>query len=130
MSIPPFPDDIPVAPLVTVSLSKLLENPASKEHERLFAAAKDLGFFYLDMQNTTDGESLLKEAGNLFNLMTDFFNLPLEEKQKYDFAAKRMYFGYKGKGREILDAKGNLDINEQYNVGKSQPHAECRLTLY
>jgi len=70
------------------------------------------------MRDTPPGEALLDEAGNLFDLMTELFNLPLEEKQKYDFAAKRMYFGYKGKGKEILDASGVKDRNEQYNISK------------
>src|ERR1700761_2833058 len=116
--LPLFPDDVPVAPLVTISLRKLLEGPAAEEHERLFTAAKSLGFFYLDMRETPTGETLLNGADTMFDLMTSFFDLPFEEKQKYDLAKKGLYFGYKGIGQEFLDAAGTRDRNEQYNVSR------------
>jgi isopenicillin N synthase-like dioxygenase len=114
--LPPFPNDVPVAPLLTVSLRKLLGSPDGEEHERLFAAAKGLGFFYLDMRGTPVGEALIKEADTMFDLMTAFFDLPFEEKQRYDLANRGLYFGYKGIGQEFLDAAGTKDRNEQYNV--------------
>ena len=122
--LPPFPDDVPLAPLVTISLRELVENTSSIEHERLFSAAKSLGFFYLDMRGTPEGEHLLQQADDMFDLMNDFFSLPVEEKAKYDFAAKKGYFGYKGIGKEVVDGKGTRDKNEIYNV--SCQSSTCR----
>lgn len=118
-TIPPFPDNIPVAPLVTISLRRLLESPANinnAEHQKLFDASKNLGFFYLDMRDTPVGEALLTEADTLFDLAMEFFNLPLEEKRKYDFAVKKIYFGYKGEGKEVINKTGDLNRDQQYNV--------------
>jgi hypothetical protein len=113
---PPFPDDIVIAPLVTISLRELERASSTAEHGHLFSAAKGLGFFYLDLQGTTEGDKLLQQAGDLFDLMNEFFSLPVEEKTKYDFAAKKIYFGYKGIGKEVVDGKGTRDKNELYNV--------------
>jgi isopenicillin N synthase-like dioxygenase len=123
-ALPPFPDDIPVAPLVTISLRELEKSISTAEHEHLFSAAKSLGFFYLDLQGTTEGEKLLKQADALFDLMNDFFSLPVEEKTKFDFAAKKIYFGYKGIGKEVVDGKGTRDKNELYNVTQSLRHPQ------
>jgi len=126
--LPPFPDDVPIAPLVTISLRKLTESPSTVEHDRLFSAAKGLGFFYLDVQDTPEGTKLLNQADDMFDLMDKFFSLPVEEKAKYDFAAKKSYFGYKGIGKEVVDGKGTRDKNEIYNVTQSlqplQPSCE------
>jgi isopenicillin N synthase-like dioxygenase len=120
-AFPPFPDDIPTAPLVTISLRKLVESTSAEEHECLFSAAKSLGFFYLDLRGTLEGENLLQQADDMFDLMNEFFSLPVEEKAKYDFAAKKSYFGYKGIGKEVVDGKGTKDKNEIYNVTKYRP---------
>jgi isopenicillin N synthase-like dioxygenase len=125
--LPPFPDNILTAPLVTISLNKLVDN-SQDEHARLFEAARSLGFFYLDMHSSPAGERLLQEANNMFALMEDFFGLPLEEKQKYDFAAQKKYYGYKGMGREVVDGKGTKDRNEIYNV--SHASVLLRWTTY
>jgi hypothetical protein len=118
-ALPPFPEDVPIAPLVTISLCKIAESTFSIEHERLFSAAKSLGFFYLDVRGTPEGEHLLQQVDDMFNIMDEFFSLPIDEKAKYDFAAKKSYFGYKGIGKEVVDGKGTRDKNEIYNV--SQP---------
>jgi len=111
-SFPPFPDDLRVAPLVAISLRKLLESPSSLEHEHLFNAAKSLGFFYLDMRQTIVGEELLEEGNSLFDIMTELFSLPLDELQKYNFGAQNVYFGYRPKVKD-LSAR-----NEHYNTSK------------
>ncbi|KAK5003814.1 hypothetical protein LTR28_009705, partial [Elasticomyces elasticus] len=57
--LPPFPDDVPVAPLLRISLRELVRGDA-EEQERLWSACKELGFFYLDLRGATgdygDGE--------------------------------------------------------------------------
>ncbi|KAK7182266.1 hypothetical protein DPSP01_006983 [Paraphaeosphaeria sporulosa] len=112
-----FPADVPTAPLVTISLKKIVSDDVH-ERERLFEASKSLGFFYLDLRECTDGESLLKGSDKMFDLNEKFYHLPIDEKRKYDFAAKGMYFGYKGIGAEVIDGKGTKDKNEIYNISK------------
>ncbi|KAF2877080.1 hypothetical protein BDV95DRAFT_625136 [Massariosphaeria phaeospora] len=112
-----FPDDVPTAPLVTLSLNKLVAEDA-EEKARFFEASKSLGFFYLDMRGCAEGEELLDGANDMFDLMEEFYGLPVEEKLKYDFAAQGSYFGYKGIGAEVIDGKGTKDKNEIYNISK------------
>jgi len=86
------------------------------EVNRFVRACEDLGFFYLDLSGP--GDSLLADADQLFKTGEELFDLPLEEKKKYDFMHKNSYFGYKGFGANVVDRKGNLDRNEFYNVSK------------
>ncbi|KAK3076174.1 hypothetical protein LTS18_013714, partial [Coniosporium uncinatum] len=132
-SIPPFPTTIPTAPLLRISLSKLLSHDADEE-ERLWNACRDLGFCYLDLrkasststatthmpsqQHTISGDTLLHNADALFSLQKQLFDLPLPEKQRYDWSSKGSYFGYKGYGAGVIDKKGTADRNEFYNVSK------------
>ena len=118
---PPFPDDVPQAPLLRLSLHKLLGRDRA-EVERFNRICEDLGFFYLDLQG--DGDSLLCDADKLFDVNEAFCDLPLEEKMKYDFSANKSYFGYKQQGAAVVDRKGTLDRNEFYNV--IQPGASMR----
>ena len=90
---PPFPNDVPTAPLLRLSLLKLLKNDAL-ESTRFFQACKDLGFFYLDLRGTLVGDSILNDADRLFDIGEQLFELDLEEKQKYDFSAQQSYYGY------------------------------------
>jgi hypothetical protein len=111
----PFPDDIPTAPLLRLSLTKLRNDPA--ESDRLFSASKDLGFFYLDLTGDSEGEALLQEADQFFALGPKLYDLGREELQKYDYKSQGSYMGYKGFASAVVDEKGNLDRNEFYNVG-------------
>lgn len=116
--LPPFPDDISTAPLLRLSLAKLLaEN--EEECEKLFQSSIDIGFFYLDLRGS--GEELLNNADDLFEVGKELFELSLEEKMKYDFSSQNSYFGYKGQGLSVVDKQGNLDRNEFYNVSKPTP---------
>jgi hypothetical protein len=110
---PAFPDNVPTAPLLRLSLAKLLDrNPA--EVKRFINACEDLGFFYLDLSGP--GDPILADADQLFKVGEELFELPLEEKKQYDFSEKKSYFGYKGYGAMMVDRSGNLDRNEFYNV--------------
>ncbi|CEJ58479.1 hypothetical protein PMG11_07133 [Penicillium brasilianum] len=115
--LPPFPDDVPTAPLLRLSLSKLLAGDKA-ELERLYEASVDIGFFYLDLQDCEHGKLLLGDADGLFHIGERLFELSLEEKKKYDFSAQNSYFGYKGQGAAVVDSQGNLDRNEFYNISK------------
>ncbi|ORY12945.1 hypothetical protein BCR34DRAFT_586840 [Clohesyomyces aquaticus] len=120
--LPPFPETVPTAPLLRISLQKLLQGNADEE-ERCWKACCDLGFFYLDLRTEdtaqgVDGQSLLRDADQLFEVMKGFFDLDVQEKVKYDFADQGSYFGYKGLGVGIVDKKGTRDRNEFYNISK------------
>lgn len=128
-SLPPFPKDVPTAPLLRVCLANLLSGDVEEE-QKLYQACKDLGFFYLDLRPpntgapTTSshedghGATLLSTSDALFELGKKVFELPVEEKVKYDLSAEGSYFGYKGLGAGVIDAKGTKDRNEFYNVSK------------
>ena len=91
--LPAFPDHVPTAPLVRISVRKLLSSDRDESY-RLFKACKDLGFFYLDLRSVEEGEALLREAEVLFEVGEKVFNLSLEEKSKYDFSEQKSYYGY------------------------------------
>ncbi|KAF3011143.1 hypothetical protein E8E13_011459 [Curvularia kusanoi] len=115
--LPAFPDNVPTAPLLRISLAKLLSQDAT-EQERCWQACQELGFFYLDLSVGAHGEALLSDASSLFTLMQSFYSLPVTEKVQYDLKSKGSYFGYKGYGEGIIDAAGTRDRNEFYNVSK------------
>lgn len=92
---PPFPDDVPTAPLLILSFDKLRNND-NEEIKRLIRACEDIGFFYLDLRGP--GDDILEDADKLFKVSEELYDLSLEEKQKYDFMHKNSYFGYKGFG--------------------------------
>ncbi|CAP95497.1 Pc21g06000 [Penicillium rubens Wisconsin 54-1255] len=96
----PFPDDVSTAPLLRLSSEKLLAGDPT-EHERLFQASTNIGFFYLDLSDSEQGSSLLGDADNLFQLGERLFELSLEEKQQYDFSGQNSYFGYKAQGAAV-----------------------------
>ena len=119
--LPPFPENVPTAPLLRISLEKLLQHDI-EEQERCWKACCDLGFFYRDLRTSAandqsiNGEALLQDADHLFEVMKSFFELDVQEKVKYDMKEKGSYVGYKGYGEGIIDAKGTRDRNEFYNV--------------
>ncbi|KAI9726899.1 MAG: hypothetical protein M1828_000247 [Chrysothrix sp. TS-e1954] len=159
--LPPFPTDVPTAPLLRLSLRKLLDDDQD-ENQRLWEACTELGFFYLDIASAatsaptltnghanghahtnghasnghpahdkppldggesthgaqTDYTTYLTTATSLFTASTSFFSLPDAEKQTYDFKHRGSYFGYKGLGFAVTDAKGTRDRNEFYNIAK------------
>jgi isopenicillin N synthase-like dioxygenase len=82
----PFPDDVPTAPLLRLSLQKLIARDA-EDVNRFTRACEDLGFFYLDLSGP--GDSLLDDANQLFGVGEELFDLPLEEKKRYDFQHKK-----------------------------------------
>jgi len=120
-NLPPFPKDVPTAPLLGIELVKLLSGD-EEEINRLWNACRDLGFFYLHLAGAennevnVNGNQLLLDAEELFKVAKQFYDLPVSEKIKYDFKAKGSYFGYKGYGDGMIDNKGTSDRNEFYNV--------------
>lgn len=47
-ALPPFPDDVPVALLLKISMAKLMAGDA-EEARRMSLAREDLGCFYVDL---------------------------------------------------------------------------------
>jgi hypothetical protein len=123
IDLPPFPTDVPTAPLLRISLKRLVEGDED-EINKVWKASQELGFFYLDLRDASsadgqiNGPALLKDVDALFSLGENVFDLPTSEKQKYDFMEKGSYFGYKGLGAGVVDAQGTRDRNEFYNVSK------------
>lgn len=127
-TLPPFPSNIPTAPLLKISLSNLLQKNASEE-QKLYSACRDLGFFYLDLQSPPStappdtgsagpGSALLSTSSQLFTLGQEIFALPLEEKLQYDLSSQNSYFGYKGYGAGVIDSNGTRDRVEFWNISK------------
>lgn len=113
---PPFPGNVPTAPLLRLSLEKLRSRDA-QELQGFAQACENVGFFYLDLRGP--GDAILDLSSRLFDVSKDLFELSLEEKMKYNFEHLKTYFGYKHMGASVTDGSGNLDRNEFYNVSQS-----------
>lgn len=64
---------IPVALLETIDLS-LLEAGSSAEIEKLVEAAKETGFFYLDLRNTSSSKVVLDWLPRLYSRTEAYFD--------------------------------------------------------
>ena len=91
-SNPPFPNDVPIAKLRNISLTNL-RNGSELESEALFDACKEDGFFVLDLRGDEMGEKILDQAGKLFDLGKDLFDLPYDTKMKFPMGGARSVFG-------------------------------------
>ena len=87
--IPDFPTDVPIAPLRKISLKKLQQGDR-EESEQFFQACKDLGFFYLNLEDCSDGESLMHDAKRLFAFGEKLYD---EDLTSYDYSERKTYFG-------------------------------------
>lgn len=81
-AIPSFPDDVPVAPMYTVSLAQLHAQDASAASNVLHAC-QELGFFLLDLRHDPLGEDVIREVDALFTAGKDIMNLPDEIKEQF-----------------------------------------------
>lgn len=68
-----------IAPLSSIDLGRL-QNGDADETQRLLKACRQHGFFYLDL---TCDETLIRDWRSLLDLMTKYFNLPLEDKMRH-----------------------------------------------
>ncbi|KAE8382324.1 hypothetical protein BDV26DRAFT_299709 [Aspergillus bertholletiae] len=116
--LPPFPDNVPIATLPCLSLEKLVARN-SGEIQRLVHACEEVGLFYLDLRDVSLASKILGEVDQLFQTAVELFDLPLAEKQAYDFSSRSSHFGYKAQGAELVDQQGNVDRNEFYNVPRN-----------
>ncbi|MCJ1471416.1 hypothetical protein MMC13_000055 [Lambiella insularis] len=136
-SCPSFPSDVPTAQLKKLSYRNLLSDH-TRESEALFDSCKTYGFFLLDLQETEEGEEVLKDVAEMFQMGKALFDLPIDTKSKYAlkngtaFGHKQreeLYFitgdandiltsSYKGLGVSKVDDKGNPDRCEFWGISK------------
>lgn len=90
--VPPFPDDLPVASMSTISLASLTagEDATAKS---LIAACQQLGFFLLDLNGDTVGTEIIEDIDRLFSTTQDIMNLPEEVKERYLHDAPKSFLG-------------------------------------
>ncbi|KAI0301921.1 Clavaminate synthase-like protein [Multifurca ochricompacta] len=108
LTLPAFPDDVPVAPLHVIDYTRL---KAGDEHEieSLWAAATEIGFWYLKNHGADE------EVNAMFDLGAKTLGLPLEEKMKFE---QGDWLSYKHAGAYAADATGATDSVEFLNVSK------------
>jgi isopenicillin N synthase-like dioxygenase len=92
-AIPPFPENVPVAPMYTVSLAQLHAQNASAT-TNVLRACQELGFFLLDLHNDPLGEDVMAEVDALFAVGKDIMNLPDEVKSQFQHDLPKSFLGY------------------------------------
>lgn len=113
--LPPFPDDVKTAPLVSVKFEDLEKGDAATS-STFFKACKELGFFYLDLLGSELGESIVAEAEKLNKVQRDFFKLPNEVKDVYGRPHLHPFYAYRFNELAIKDENGVPLRGESYNV--------------
>ncbi|MFJ8311056.1 MULTISPECIES: 2-oxoglutarate and iron-dependent oxygenase domain-containing protein [unclassified Streptomyces] len=88
----------------------------SKEREAVADAIGGIcrreGYFFVHNHGVPAG--LVKEV---YDEMRRFYQLPLEEKSKYDAAEESQFLGYRGLGRERSRTHSGAEACEQYRIG-------------
>ncbi|KZV62550.1 Clavaminate synthase-like protein [Peniophora sp. CONT] len=110
-SIPPFPDDVPVVPLLVIDYIRIVARDEA-EIDRLWEAATKLGFWYLKNHGVD------AEVDAMFDMGAETMRLPLEEKMKFEQGDEGVSFGYKAAGANATDATGSPDAIEFINVSR------------
>ncbi|KAL2822226.1 hypothetical protein BDW59DRAFT_163819 [Aspergillus cavernicola] len=115
-SAPPFPDTLPVANLLKISLSSLISgDPASAN--AVLTACRTLGFFQLDLANTPIGEAMTHLVDSIFPVIHETMELPLHQKMEYTQDAPRSFIGYKALG-VMKTASGAPDNCEFWTIAE------------
>lgn len=89
---PPFPEDVPVAKMVKISLEKLA-NGDIQEAENVLAASTSLGFFLLDLHGNTTGEELMRDIDATFEVVKETMSMTLEEKMQFCQSPPKCFAG-------------------------------------
>ena len=89
----PFPDDVVVADLPRLSLSKLLKNE-TLESEQLYRSCREIGLFLLDLKGSHVGDTLLGDAENVFRLGEEIFGLEQDQLAKFLLNPSESLCGY------------------------------------
>ncbi|CAK5275904.1 unnamed protein product [Mycena citricolor] len=117
---PDFPTDISTHPLLVIDYA-LLEAGDEAEIERLWDAARNLGFWYLKNHGTTP----LVES--MFAMARTTLALPMSEKLDFEQGDAGNSFGYKSAGANAVDASGVPDTVEFINIAKDDALAFPRI---
>lgn len=89
---PAFPSDVEVAELPRLRLERLLSNEKT-ESDALFEASRKWGFFLLDFEGCTEGESFLRLAEMLFKANEEVHDMDVDELMKYAYHPPHSLFG-------------------------------------
>ncbi|KAH8929972.1 Clavaminate synthase-like protein [Atractiella rhizophila] len=117
--IPPFPIDVPTAPLVRFSLPSLSANAQDADVlAELFDVCKKIGFFYLDLRGSDDGERLLKVVDKMWEVGNMAFALEEDVKKQFDFREEGSNYGYKAAGAYTGAKSAMKDRTEFWNIAK------------
>jgi isopenicillin N synthase-like dioxygenase len=90
---PPFPEDVPVATMYTISLAQLRAGDSSAASDVL-RACQELGFFSLDLNQDPFGEEVIHEVDTLFAAGKDIMNLPVAVKEQFLHDPPKSFLGY------------------------------------
>ena len=119
--LPPFPSDVPTAPIARISLSKILDNDPS-ESAAVLEACRNQGFFYLDLRSISQGENLIQESEDLLRLSYEVFGRPYDYKNEHALIKGVSLFGYKEAGMiKKTDPSQRPDATEFFNISKASP---------
>ncbi|EDU48427.1 oxidoreductase 2OG-Fe II oxygenase family [Pyrenophora tritici-repentis] len=118
--IPTMPAGIPLAALTTIDFQKLRSDDAD-EKQKLWQAATEAGFFYLNYENMPEFEDLAATVNGIYKLEHELFDLPDEFKMNYDVDKQgtMKLSGYKPIGRNIGGLPGNRDGHESWAIPKN-----------
>ena len=107
----PLPDEIPSLDLADFTSG----DPARKAHfvEALGNAYQTIGFVALRNHGLSD-----QQTAELYADVQQFFSLPDEQKQAYEFPELAGQRGYIGKGKEHAKGRNTGDLKEFYHVGQ------------
>lgn len=121
--LPPFPSDVPIAPIARISLQSLLASDPSA-CASVLSACRTHGFFYLDLTSTPLGTSLLSASARLHSTAHAVFAQSLSSKTAHDLVKGVSLFGYKRAGTvKTTDPTLRPDSTEFFNIAKDHVHA-------
>lgn len=89
---PPFPQEIPCASLVKISLAKLFAGD-TEQSKAMFDCCRTVGFFLLDLSGSNVGEAIVKDTDAILEITKRTLALPENEKEKYKVAPPKKLFG-------------------------------------
>ncbi|KAJ4288923.1 hypothetical protein N0V90_011264 [Kalmusia sp. IMI 367209] len=112
---PSFPSDVTIAAIPRISLESL-QNKVERAAKQLYEACIEYGFFALSLSGS-EGERLLHDAENMFELTTSTFNLDQAVLEEHAYQPPRNLLGYKRSGLLRTD-NGGVDDMEMYTLGQ------------
>jgi isopenicillin N synthase-like dioxygenase len=120
--LPPFPENVPIAPIASISLEKILSGD-NDEGAAALEACRTHGFFYLKLTSNNIGQDLLSDSEDLLGLSHRAFDHPNSEKDPYELIKGVSLFGYKKPGTvKATDPNQRPDTTEFFNISKDHLH--------